>query len=203
MIFTTAFILRCCKKRELIALLLCVMLSLFMPLHAYAEGINVKSAELEPVEEGYRLNTEFDIGLTPVLEDAVSRGVALYFALDYEVVRPRKYWFDATEVSGSKLWKLSYNALTQQYRLSVGSFYQNFQTLDEAMRVLSRLRSIIINNGDKTQLKKNTGYQVAVRLRLDVAQLPKPFQVNALGSRDWNLSSDWYSFNVTPGELKP
>lgn len=200
MIFTTAFISRCCKKHELMALLLCAVLCFAMPLQARAEGINVKSAELEQVEEGYRLNTDFDIGLSPVLEDAVSRGVPLYFALDYEVVRPRKYWFDATEVSGSKLWKLSYNALTQQYRLSIGSFYQNFQTLDEAMRLLSRLRSIIINNGDKNQLKKNTSYKVAVRLRLDVAQLPKPFQVNALGSRDWNLSSDWYNFSVTPSE---
>jgi hypothetical protein len=114
------------------------------------------------------------------------------------VVRPRRYWFDATEVAGAKQWKISYNALTQQYRLAIGSFYQNFQTLDEARRLLSRQRVVIVGNNDKNALKKNTAYKVSVRMRLDVQQLPKPFQVNAMGSRDWNLSSDWFTFTVTP-----
>lgn len=211
MTFTTAFITRWCKKTELgsagffyrlsnlLAHGLMVLLLGFTPLqYAYAEGIIVTSASLEPVEEGYRLDAELDFGLTPTLEDAINKGVPLYFSLDYQVVRPRKYWFDATEVDGAKLWKISYNALTQQYRLAIGSFYQNFQTLDEARRLLSRQRVLIIGNGDKNLLKKNTAYKVSLRMRLDVAQLPKPFQVNALGSRDWNLSSDWFTFSVTP-----
>jgi hypothetical protein len=41
-------------------------------------------------------------------------------------------------------------------------------------------------------------YQAAVRMRLDVSQLPKPFQITAFGSREWNLSSDWHRFAVTP-----
>ncbi len=200
--FTMVFFTRCYKKNDAFArpwLRACALaLCLFIAPFAQAEGISVLTAELEQVEEGYRLNADFDIGLTPVLEDAINRGVSLYFALDYEVVRPRKYWFDATEVTGTKLWKISYNALTQQYRLSIGSFYQNVPTLEEARRLLSRQRALIIGNGDKNQLKKNTAYKVATRLRLDVAQLPKPFQVNALGSRDWNLSSDWQNFNFTP-----
>lgn len=211
MTFTTAFITRWCKKTEpssadffyrlsnLLAYGLMVLLLSFTPLqHAYAEGITVTSASLEPVEEGYRLDAELDFGLTPTLEDAINKGVPLYFSLDYQVVRPRRYWFDATEVDGAKQWKISYNALTQQYRLAIGSFYQNFQTLDEARRLLSRQRVLIIGNGDKNLLKKNTTYKVSLRMRLDVAQLPKPFQVNALGSRDWNLSSDWFTFSVTP-----
>ncbi|MGB8856469.1 MAG: DUF4390 domain-containing protein [Burkholderiales bacterium] len=211
MTFTTAFITRCCKKTEhngtdifnrLNGLLLHGMLLLLLgfapPQSAFAEGITVTSASLEQVDEGYRLDAEMDFGLTPTLEDAINKGVPLYFSLDYEVVRPRKYWFDATEVEGAKLWKLSYNALTQQYRLAIGSFYQNFQTLDDARRLLSRQRIIILGNGDKGALKKNTTYKVSVRMRLDVAQLPKPFQVNALGSREWNLSSDWFTFNTTP-----
>jgi Domain of unknown function (DUF4390) len=211
MTFTTAFITRWCKKTELASadishrlsrLLGYSLFSLlvgFAPLQSvFAEGITVTSASLEPTDDGYRLDAELDFGLTPTLEDAINKGVPLYFSLDYEVVRPRKYWFDATEVQGAKLWKISYNALTQQYRLALGSFYQNFQTLDEARRLLARQRVLIVDNGDKNALRKSTPYKVSVRMRLDVQQLPKPFQVNAMGSRDWNLSSDWFSFVVTP-----
>ncbi len=208
---TTAFITRWCKKTKpngalslrlcgdmLAQWLLACALCFALPPAVLAEGISVTTASLEQVEEGYRLDAVLDLSLTPALEDAINKGVPLFFSLDYQVVRPRKYWFDATEVEGAKLWKISYNALTQQYRLSIGSFYQNFQTLEEARRLLSRQRALIIANGDKNPLKKNTTYLVSVRMRLDVAQLPKPFQVNALGSRDWNLASDWFTFNATP-----
>ncbi|MGB8337977.1 MAG: DUF4390 domain-containing protein [Burkholderiales bacterium] len=211
MTITTAFITRCCKKAEpgaaansyrpgnLLANGLLVLFLCFAPLQTvFAEGITVTSASLEQVEEGFRLDAELDVGLTPTLEDAINKGVPLYFSLDYAVVRPRKYWFDATEVEGAKQWKISYNALTQQYRLAIGSFYQNFQTLEEARRLLARQRVLIVGNGDKNLLKKNTAYKVSLRMRLDVTQLPKPFQVNALGSRDWNLSSDWFTFSATP-----
>ena len=211
MTFTTVFITLWCKRAEpdgaailrrrcnplargFITLLLC--LCSLQPV--FAEGITVTSAKLEQTEEGYRLDAELDFGLTPTLEDAINKGVPLYFSLDYEVVRPRRYWFDATEVEGAKQWKISYNALTQQYRLAIGSFYQNFQTLDEARRLLARQRVVIVGNGDKNALKKNTAYKVSVRMRLDVQQLPKPFQVNAVGSRDWNLSPDWFTLAVTP-----
>jgi Domain of unknown function (DUF4390) len=211
MTFTTAFITHWYKKAKrngapslwqrsnLLGHLMLVLLACaFSAQTVLAEGISVTSASLEQVEEGYRLDAVLDLSLTPALEDAINKGVPLFFSLDYQVVRPRKYWFDATEVEGAKLWKISYNALTQQYRLSIGSFYQNFQTLDEARRLLSRQRAMIIGNGDKNPLKKNTNYLVSVRMRLDVQQLPKPFQVNAMGSRDWNLSSDWFTFNAVP-----
>jgi len=47
-------------------------------------------------------------------------------------------------------------------------------------------------------LKKDSTYTAALRLRLDTTQLPKPFQINALGSREWNIGSDWYRWTVTP-----
>lgn len=47
-------------------------------------------------------------------------------------------------------------------------------------------------------LRRDETYVGAVRLRLDTSQLPKPFQVNALGSREWQLSSDWYRWTLRP-----
>jgi hypothetical protein len=48
------------------------------------------------------------------------------------------------------------------------------------------------------QLVKGTRYEAAVRLRLDVNALPKPFQINALASRDWTLQSEWHRWSFTP-----
>ena len=42
--------------------------------------------------------------------------------------------------------------------------------------------------------KEGASYQVKVRMRLDVTQLPKPFQVNAINDSDWHLSSGWKTF---------
>ena len=45
---------------------------------------------------------------------------------------------------------------------------------------------------------KDVTYQAGIRMRLDTAQLPKPFQLNAIASRDWTLASDWHRWSLTP-----
>ena len=47
---------------------------------------------------------------------------------------------------------------------------------------------------DSSQLDSNKSYTASMRMTLDLSKLPKPFQVNALNNRDWNVSSDWYRF---------
>jgi hypothetical protein len=84
----------------------------------------------------------------------------------------------------------------RQYRLSVGSAYQNFRRFDDVVLALSRVRGWPV--AEKGALRKEGGYQAAIRMRLDTAQLPKPFQLNAVASRDWNLASDWYRWTVNP-----
>jgi len=163
---------------------------------SFAEGIQVRSAQLEADSDGYRLSAEFDISFTHTLEDALNKGVALYFVTEFELVRPRWYWFDEKVVVLHQQFKVSYNALTRQYRLSVGALFQNYATLDEAVNVMSQLHNRLV--ADKDALQKDQKYTAALRMKLDLSQLPKPFQVNALASNDWTLSSDWYRWEITP-----
>lgn len=163
---------------------------------AHAEGIALKNARVEAVEEGWQLDAEFDIHFSPKLEEAVNRGVPLYFVLDFEMTRPRWYWFDEKPVHFSQTYKVSYTPLLRQYRLSVGSVYQNFTSFEEVTRVLSKLRGVAI--ADHNAIRKDSAYQASVRLRLDTAQLPKPFQLNAIASRDWSLSSEWQRWSIQP-----
>ncbi|HET6265444.1 MAG TPA: DUF4390 domain-containing protein [Usitatibacter sp.] len=163
---------------------------------ALAEGIAVTSATIEPADDGWNLEAAFDMQFSQRLEEAVNRGVPLYFVVEFELSRPRWYWFDEKPVQLSQTYKISYTPLLRQYRLTIGSVYQNFTRFEEVTRVLSRLRGWHV--ADKGALKKDQVYQAAVRMRLDTAQLPKPFQLNAIASRDWTLASDWHRWTITP-----
>ena len=175
------------SRRLFAAWLIALMLAFALP--AQAEKIDITHIALEGNDDGYALNADFDIDLGPRLEDAINKGVALYFLVEFELRRSRWYWFDEKPASRQLTLRLAYHALTRQYRVSSGAFYQSFSKLPDALRVLSRVRAWQVL--ERSEIDAGTDYQAALRMRLDVTQLPKPFQVNALTSREWTLSSDW------------
>jgi hypothetical protein len=177
-------------------LLLAVSLMLLLAANARADTIEVKSAELLAEDDDYVLNAQFDFSFNPTLEEALQKGISLYFVLEFELGRPRWYWVDEKVAQLSVQYRLSYTPLTRQYRLTSGLLAQQLDSLEEVERILSRVVSRPVVARDA--LTKGARYDAALRLRLDVAQLPKPFQVNALTSRDWSLQSDWYRWSFTP-----
>jgi len=168
---------------------LLLALTLVCSAAARAEGIAITHITLEGNDDGYALDADFDVELSPRLEDAVNNGVPMYFVVEFELTRSRWYWFDERPVSRQLVLRLAYHALTRQYRVSRGALHQSFSSLTEALKVLSRVRAWQVL--ERKEIDAGTEYQAALRMRLDVAQLPKPFQVNALTSREWNLASDW------------
>jgi hypothetical protein len=181
-------------QRLLIAL--AVALALLLTAAARADTIGVKSAELRLEDDEYVLNAQFDVAINPTLEEALQNGVSLYFVLEFELGRPRWYWVDEKVVQMSIPYRITYSPLTRQYRVASGLLGQQFNSLDEVERLLSRVVSRPVIARDA--LIKGGRYDAAIRLRLDVAQLPKPFQINALASRDWSLQSEWYRWSFTP-----
>ena len=173
--------------RLLVSLLLALALVWSAP--ARGENIEISHISLEGNDEGYALDADFEIELNPRIEDAINKGVAMYFEVEFEITRKRWYWFDERPVSRQLMLRLSYHALTRQYRISRGALHQSVSSLPDALRVLSRVRSWQVL--ERAEVDAGTEYQAALRMRLDVSQLPKPFQVNALTSREWNLASEW------------
>jgi len=100
-------------------------------------------------------------------------------------------------VRSSRERRVSYAPLTEQFRVSTAGISQNLSSADDVKRVLSRIRSWSI--AERGKLKPGDKFDAAIRFRLDNAQLPKPFQLNTIGSREWNLSSDWHRWTVTIG----
>jgi hypothetical protein len=173
-----------------------LLLAFGLPGTAHAEGIAVTNATIEAHEDGWQLDADFDVQISQRLEEAVTRGVPLYFVVEFELSRPRWYWFDEKPVKLSQTYKISYTPLLRQYRLSMGNLYQNFTRFDEVKRVLSRVRAWHV--ADRGALRREGVYQANLRMRLDTGQLPKPFQLNAVASSDWSLTSEWHRWTITP-----
>lgn len=192
---------------------------------AQAEGISVNKVEVRLGEDGYQLSAGYDISMNFVVEQALSRGIPLYFVGEFSLTRSRwdwldnaqqavsrgiqHYfvdepklthwsWLDAEIFKGEQTVKLSYNVLTRRYRISRGALFQNFASLEEALNMLARQSSAAI---PAELMKKDGKYMAAARLRLDITQLPRPLQVNALTGNDWSLDSAWYRWVINPAEI--
>ena len=188
---------RSCRRHSwFAAALAALLLSLAVAAPARADGIEVQKAALIAAEDSYFLEAEFEIALTHTLDEALNKGVPLYFTLEFELIRPRWYWLNEKIVSKRQQYRLGYNAFTRQYRVGIGTLYQNFATQPEAIAFLSRVRLRDIT--EPGALAKGSSYTAALRLRLDSSQLPRPFQVSAVGSREWSVSSDWRRWTVSP-----
>ena len=162
------------------------------------DRIEVRSAELRPAADGdgVTLEATFDFDLPWPLEDAVNRGVALYFVVDFELYRTRWYWFDDRRISTALTYRLSYSPLSRQYRLARGTLALPYDSLGAALTGLRRVTNwTVIEPG---VLSPGESYSARVRLRLDTTQLPRPFQMSALTNRDWTLASEWRNVPVTP-----
>ena len=163
---------------------------------ANADTIQVTNAGLEVAETRYALHADFRLDLGPSLLEALSNGLSLGFLVEFELIRPRWYWLNEKLVSKRQQYRLGYNALTRQYRVGIGTLYQNFGSLPEALAFLSRVRlRDIVETG---ALAKGNRYTAALRMRLDSSQLPRPFQISAVGSREWSVGSDWHRWAVSP-----
>lgn len=171
-------------------------------LRAATDTIEVLRAGFEPSPENdvWMLSADVVVPLPPKLSEALQRGVPLYFVADFELNRGRWYWLDERIAQASQTYRLSYHALTRQYRVTLNGLAQHYGSLDEALRGLGTVRGWRVVEID--QVKPGTAYDAQVRMRLDTGQLPKPFQVTVLTNRDWTLQAEWKRFTFSPETAK-
>ena len=152
---------------------------------ARAQSVELKSHKLE--RRDAELTLEFNTRLTlgPAIEDALQRGVPMYFVASTVVYRNRWYWRDERITRLSRSWRLAYQPLTGSWRVSlVGGLGQSYATLVEALAPLSRVSGWRLVEGEK--LEPGERYYVDFSFRLDNSQLPQPMQIDLGG--DWKLS---------------
>ena len=168
------------------------ILSVMVCVSAWAQEIGIMQTSLykarQGQETGLYLSVSSDFDLPNGVEEALLRGVPLYFVMDFSLQRNRWYWFDKDVSNASLISRLSYSPLTRQFRLSRGGLSQSFDSLNAALSVLNFVVDWKVS--PQQYLDASKEYEAEVRLRLDIKQLPLPLQVS-IGASDWNLSSDW------------
>ena len=147
--------------------------------------------------DGRRLrHAPVQLELGPAVEDALIKGLAVHFVAEAEVMRNRWYWYDKKLGAVSRYYRLAYQPLTRRWRLNVSSepiahsgvtssLSQNFESLREAIDVIRRQTGWKV--ADMSDIDLDARQQVAYRFRLDVSQLPRPFQIAAGNQADWRL----------------
>lgn len=153
-------------------------------------GITLVQAEISQKGELFQLSGHFDAQLSSALENALMRGVQLTFVQAFVAERLRDFWIAENLIDIERSVRLSYNALLRQYYVSLSGYSSTHDSLAAALREVGDLRDWSVLN--VKQMKRKSDFKTYVRMYLDVAQLPKPLQVNALASSArWQLDSGW------------
>jgi hypothetical protein len=156
-------------------------------------SLTIKSAELLAFEDAYVLNADVDVKFSTEMEQAIIKGFELNFLIEFQLVAPRKYWFDDEIVTVTNRATLSYHALSRQYLVLRGEQQKTFATLDEAAEDLSKIRDLKVLL--KSDVAKGETYNAALLMRLDHTKLPKALQVDAISSDDWKMISQRFEWS--------
>jgi hypothetical protein len=156
-------------------------------------SITVKSADLIPVDDSYVLDADVDIKFNDDIVEALLKGFELNFLIEFQLVSPRKYWFDDEIVTVTNHVALTYHALSRQYLIIRGDQQKTFATLDDAIAELANIHDIKVFT--KSDVEKGLVYKAALLMRLDPHKLPKALQVDALSSDEWKMLSQRYEWS--------
>ncbi|MFM9834584.1 MAG: DUF4390 domain-containing protein [Methylophilaceae bacterium] len=185
--------MRFCKKIRVAFALLFV----FAYALAASSSIVIKNADLKLLDNAYILSADSELTFDESIEEAINKGVPLNFLVEFQLVSPRKYWFDNEIVTNTTSFTLSYHALSRQYLVSHNGHQNSYETLSEAKLELEQIDDWKVF--EKSMVDKKQGYKASLSMRLDQSKLPKALQVEAIGSESWNLKSQM--FDWLPKEL--
>jgi hypothetical protein len=138
--------------------------------------------------DGVSVSFNVRLRLPPAVEEALQRGIPLYFAAEATLYRPRWYWRDERIARARRSWRLSYQPLTSSWRVSQGGLHQSYDSQGEALAAISRATRWKL--AELGQVVPDERYYVEFSYQLDTAQLPRPMQIGVGGQADWALQVD-------------
>jgi hypothetical protein len=160
-----------------------------------ADTAEITQMRFDRTEEGLLLSVNVNFEVPPAVDEALAKGIPMYFVAEAVLLRDRWYWTDKHVSTATRYMRLSYQPLTRRWRLGISStpigtsslaLGQSFETRDEALAAIQRISHWKI--ADPSDIDPDSRYNVDFRFRLDVSQLPRPFQIGAVGHADWSIS---------------
>jgi len=196
-------------EKMLSKLALCLLICLCAPVWAQSQ-VELSQFDVERNSEELALTAQLQFELSSAVEDALLKGVPVYFRVDADILKERWYWSDKMLVSASRQYKLAFQPLTRRWRLNVGAgagaatgqglaLSQTFDSLQAALASVKRISKWRIASGG--DLDASTKYRLDFRFQLDTSQLPRPFQIGVLGHSDWDVAVS-RSVTVAPESAK-
>jgi hypothetical protein len=176
--------------------LLTAWLMVSVPVWAQTSTAELTEFKVERQDGSLLLNAQLRLELGPAVEDALVKGLAVHFVAEAELMRDRWYWYDKKLGTAAKYYRLAYQPLTRRWRLNVSSepiahsgatssLSQSFDTLQDALNVIRRQTAWKL--AEMSDLDADARQYLSYRFRLDVTQLPRPFQIAAGNQADWRL----------------
>lgn len=156
----------------------------------------ITQLRVERTEEGVLLSANVKFELPAVIDDALAKGIPMFFVAEAVVFRDRWYWYDKELAVASRHMRLSYQPLTRRWRLVVSPtpignsglvLGQTFDTREEALAAVQRISHWKI--AEAADVDPDVRHNVDFRFRLDMSQLPRPLQIGAVGQADWNITA--------------
>jgi hypothetical protein len=212
-VITTDFFTHCLRSVPLRRgwWLACALILAGLPQWGWAQSsanpLEISQLRVDRTEDGLFLTAQIRMELPSIVEDALNKGIAMFFVAEAELLRDRWYWYDRKVVVAEKHIRLAYQPLTRRWRLNMSpapignaglgvSFSQNFDSLQDALQAVQRISNWKI--ADVNALEADARHNIEFRFRLDMSQLPRPFQLGAVGRSDWNLAAS-RNFRLSPG----
>lgn len=166
--------------------LLAALAGVGVPGPVRAQGVDLTTLDVVRADGELLLDFVARPGLSKAVEDAMQRGVPIYFVAQATLYRSRWYWRDERVARVTRTWRLSYQPLTSSWRVGFGTLSQSYATAEEALAVASRAARWKV--ADLDQLDPDERYYVEFSYRLDDNQLPRPMQLDLAAQADWQLS---------------
>ena len=151
---------------------------------AQAQGVELPSIAAKRQDGGAVLDFVANLTLSRAVEDALRRGVPVYFVAEASVKKPRWYWRDERISRVTRSWRLSYQPLTSAWRVSLGAFSQSYPSLEEALTTITRMAHWRIADSGIDGTDK---YYVDFQFYLDSSQLPPPMKLDLNARSEWEL----------------
>ncbi|MCX8521495.1 MAG: DUF4390 domain-containing protein [Rhodoferax sp.] len=149
-------------------------------------------------DAGWQLSAQLQFELPQAVEDALLKGIPMVFVMNADVLKERWYWYDKKQTTAERRMRLAYQPLMRRWRLNIitGSatnsgtgltLNQSFDTLAQAQSAIKRIVNWKI--ADAGDMDLSGKYKLDFRFRLDLGQLPRPFQIGAIGQSEWDISA--------------
>jgi hypothetical protein len=175
-----------CLGRWLWPLWLMLALLLGTAPAARAQGIELQTLKTERSDDALTLSFSALFELPRPVEEALQKGVPLYFTAEASVYRSRWYWRDARVIRASRSWRLAWQPLTRQFRVSTGGLNQNYGSLHEALGAMRGVQGWHI--ADIAQLEDDAKHYLEFNYKLDTSQLPRPMQIGLGSPEGWVMN---------------